>query len=322
MDRYSRPDVIIDGEHLTFRASSIGGCPKSLAYNGLAATNEIVTEPRPPGPWLRNAWEESSALEQQAFDLWFDEWTKDGAQIVVLDEPLECELRLNPRKLITGTVDFRVEINGQPTTVEIKVVGKSLFEELDKTAETPWIELAENSLIRKYKTQCGVYAHAYIEPVVLAVCEKADGALTGQVNAYHYPVGSEPIAGLGNLHVITSDVNGAINDLREGVYGCPNSNTSCPWSDACHQVEQTDDEVDRLVSELQILQTESKNIDERIQSIKADLSSIAQIAGGKAVTPNGHKLTWVTQNVQERVVKAHERNFLKVTYNKKKEKPQ
>lgn len=321
MDRYSRPDVIVDGDHATFRASSIGGCPKALALGACADSDLIDERPAPPGPWLRNAWEESSALEQQAFDLWHDMWNTEHNPIDVLDEPLECSIRLDSETLITGTVDGRVIIDDEPATVEIKVVGENLFEELDRHLNTPWGNLPAGQLVRKYRTQCGVYAHAYNQPVVLVVCEKKNGGLTGRVTARMYPVETTLLPSIDDLVGITDEIRDHIHVIkRDGNLHCSIGSSNCSWSAWCRHVESTDSETDELVGRLNELQHSAKLIDEEIASIKATLAAVAQTAGGKAVTPSGHKLTWVEQQVAERVVKAHERKFLKVTYNKNKNK--
>jgi hypothetical protein len=312
MDRYSRPDVLL-GDTTEYRASSYGGCPMALAYTALAHTNEIDERPEKPGPWLQNAWDESSALEQQAFDLW---WDDQSANIELLDDPITCEYHIGSDRTITGTVDFLVSINGQKHVIEIKVVGDTLFEQLEKVADEPWSKLSTGTLPRKYRTQCGVYAAAYEWPVVLVVCKKNKGALTGDYHARTYDHRSNRLPSHNDLARISVDISEHIQSIRDGNRVCDVTG-NCPWTEHCHPVETVDEEVDVLVRQLNLLQLESKELDERIAALKADLSSITQFAGGRVVTPSGHKLTWVEQHVDERVVKAHDRNYLKVTYNKK-----
>lgn len=336
---YSRPDVeVLHGEDQAadtwvLRASSIGGCPVGLAYS--VVSQEPKTEfagimPQPPDEWLQGAMDESAALEQQALDLWIDEMKSQvGAEVTVYDHiDLRCELGLGS-DIVAGTIDFPVAVNwprGRPQdfTVEIKVVGADLFEQMKEAQRAPFHTLT--GLPRKYMAQCGVYRWAIGNHVMLVVAEKAKGALTGRVSWSHYAgtgnADERYIPNVDDLRLMVEEVEQAVMTLRQdGKAQCPGGgDAKCKWANWCHVVEELDKDEQRAYEEYLIAKASAEEYAARFDSAKHELTAIVRAKGGRAVSQGGDKITWVEQHVEEstRTVKAHDRKFLKVTPNKEK----
>ena len=323
---YERPNAYYDNDGvLHLRASSIGGsCYKALGMDAAkyADPYSVPVEATGPDKYLQAAFEESAALEQQAYDTWWDEFSiGDNWSNGPDAEWVQLQLD-NGKYVVDGTTDFSVvhkygherERGGTTITVEIKAVGAKLFEELAATMALPWYRLS--GLAVKYRYQVAVYVHGLGRPCVLAVCEKENGGLTGRVIEHTYHPDTTQIPNIEHLTLAASIVNVNAQRILAGTdtLTCDNSDSKCRWAAVCQKPVPVDDpDINTLVREYNLAQAAAKVIEEQVSEIKDQLRVKAMNAGGRIIDQHGNKITVTVSHIPERVVKAHDRTTTRIT---------
>jgi hypothetical protein len=329
---YDRPPAYIgDDDVLHLRASSIGGgCAMRQALAAIhndpgLAPSVKLDGPAPFPPQLQAAMEESSALEQQAFDLLWDEAIGKLAakdEWSVGEEAEWVQLELGDHAIIDGTTDYSViDPVGQVSTVEIKCVGSKLFEELRDSFTKPWEQLT--GLPLKYRHQVAVYAHALDRPCWLAVCEKANGALTGQVVWYPYHPDSHRLLPRPTHFATTAvQIREQIHEINvSGKTTCPTADSTCPWADVCQKPTVIRDaEFVDTAENYATAQAAAKVAAAIADELKHKLGAWAEAHGGRIASPYGHKVTVTESAIPERTVKPHTRTTIRITQPKDKDK--
>lgn len=150
----SRPDVYLDGDRWTFRASAIGGCVRGLVAARLGI------HPQPPKAFLQGALQASSEAEEKVVEILTGKgWEITGQQKAIR---LEC-----PEGSITGHLDGLVN-DGEP--LEIKAFGRTLFEKYVKGG----LAALGPPFTQMYGMQITAYGLAMGKPVNLVVFRKDD----------------------------------------------------------------------------------------------------------------------------------------------------
>ena len=311
---YSRANVgWSDDGQWEFRASSFGSCPHALAFDmtNVFRDEDAKRVPSAPDKWLQGAMDESAALEQQAIDLWADTAVADGHDVWV-DEPDDLTVELDADEYrVVGTVDGYVRLDGEDAVLEIKVVGEQLFEQLSQTSLHAYDKL-ENPLVRKYRMQCSVYAEATCKDVVLAVCEKRNGALTGRVTWRRWGQGNVGLATLQQMEEQYKAVCTEAIEIRLGELACGQADVRCPWSEWCVEVVPLPLNLEQKLQDYRRAKRDADEMTAIASLCKEEISEWVREHGGKAVAKDGAKVTWVEQHVPEKVVKAHDRKYLRV----------
>jgi len=334
---YERPNAYEVGDKFRIRASAIGGgCVTALAYDAYAWwTREKgeMPEPAPFNEHIINAMEESAALEQQAYERWWDEYGIEGLGWTDGPDAELVRLDLGDDRTVEGTTDFSIQHDEHPAqTVEIKVVGKALFKDLQDTRAKPWRELT--GLPLKYRWQVASYVHGQGRPCVLAVCEKEGGGLTGKVTSATYGLEYQKKGDLiPTIEEMTDRVDAVITQYAsllggtrgakvDGGLACSTTDSKCRWAEACQQpveLEGPEDvEFAVLMQRYEAAKKRMESTEERLAAAKEGLQQIADQHGGR-VTSKAGKVTVTTSEIAESTVtrKAHTRTTVRITPTKK-----
>jgi len=290
-----RPSVQKNGDVVHLRASALGGCETGLVWairNGLSET--------PPPPFVREAMDDSSSLEEQAFQLMCDRQHLDATEWM---ESCPGETWINGWTITGGTDREHPDDNA---IVEIKCMSEKASEDLKKQFDLPWEK--RTGLALKYSWQLAAYERIHRpdeEKYWFCVAEKKNGSLTGELwtkllqPVYDYPTHSHLVA--------------KINRLQEAEpVRCTSFDSSwCPYSE-CHDDLPVLD-IDLELNLISVLKQKKAAAESELKEVQARVAEQVQAEGGKARSTNGTKLTWVEAEVKEKKPREYTRRYLKIT---------
>ena len=292
MDR-ERPSAVLDDDGmLHVRASAWGGCLNALAY--VAGGGERTAPPE----FLQQAMDESGSLEDQAMALVADDqnWDSD------YHHPDYGSFTLGSVVLEGGT-DFE---HGDGFMVEIKTVGEKLYDELLEQFQKSWDQ--RTGLAVKYTWQLAAYRTIYELPMRLGLAEKDRHGLTGRATAIEDtrpPTGADVIDRIKELKALVD-----ADELQ-----CDGQSGWCEAEMLC-KPEPVVLDVDIDLNLISALKAKAVAAADAHREAQDALAAKVREAGGRAVTPEGHKMTWVETHVVEKKPREYDRRYLKITRNK------
>lgn len=345
--------VLPDDGTLTVRASAIADCPAALTMAALAASGLEEfgdLRPEPPPPWIQEHMDDSASLEAEALDLFADRMAiprrlpRQKAEGLTRRGVASWHERFGhslvgadwqddgPNRLVTsGNTDgIMVWSEGaSEQLVEIKVVGKGTFEYVHAVDVLNVGLPGLPDLLNKYIWQVSVYAHMGLpadarfrfeqrrRPMNLVFCEKDKGSLTGQMKVFSTFNGKLDLIPADSIREQLKLVHQLVKaSLDSGMPpSCTGGSDWCQFSELHARPEiRPGKKLELLLA----LKEQRKKIELRIKDIDRQLIEEVQEVGGKAVTPDGTKLTYVTQHVKEKEPREYDRTFLKITPPKEK----
>lgn len=338
-----RPSVYledIDGtQHVIYRASAVGGCERALIAARIGA-------PRHPIPAvIQKAFDEGHAAEAAILDRFAADHAdhlrllpNGGTQRqVAIPVTWPRKAKASLPVLIRGSLDGLAigttgEFKGEKIVVDAKAFATSTFDQMlrDPTKIKFWDH---------YITQQTVYARGVgANWAVLAIVEKIDGKVGVESRVHYHWINvtreqgrwDELVAIVRRVEQTVKKIGGKIEAGQLGEEQKEVQATPCPCDYACQypQFHTTNDDTPEIQQRDLDRYTEMLDIDQRIREteaqLKADKDRRKELAValvdeyGQKFRGQGFKVTWVRQEVAEqtRVVKAHVREYPKITKDK------
>ena len=292
MDR-DRPSAVLDEDGvLHVRASAWGGCLNALAYVAKGG------ERTPPPEFLQQAMDESGSLEDMAMALVADDqsWNSDYWH------PDYGTYQLG-NVVLEGGTDFE---HAGGFMVEIKTVSEKLYDELLAEFQKPWEK--RTGLAVKYTWQLAAYQQIYGKPLRLGLAQKDKHGLTGRATAIEdtrRPTGADVVERTQELMALVES-----DGLK-----CDGQSGWCEAELLC-KPEPVVLDVDIDLNLISALKAKAVAAADAHREAQDALAEKVREAGGRAVTPAGHKMTWVETHVVEKKPREYDRRYLKITRNK------
>lgn len=183
---------------VVYRASSLGGCTKSLVAGRLGYSPipiggvEIKTKKDKPKRVFQDAFDEGRRLEDVAIR---------RAELEVIDREREVAIEVMPGVWVVGHIDGITPYNRQLPILELKSMGDNYYRQVEASDwDTP-------GLMQKYKWQLSSYMLALNRPA-LVICINSDPSFSDIDRPYFKLQVGQPFYSLDDIRARVMDAEG------------------------------------------------------------------------------------------------------------------